>query len=214
MDLELFLNELIYPLEVVTITLMAVVTARKAVQDKQQRGVMNWIRMIVFGVFACFAIQSWLGFMNATLNLGLPEFFQTMRDSYLTLGGIAIGGIVTLGIILVTYSNRWESLYFAPAFAYAGLLILIVSTGLTGLHQPYIEYGALIGLGFMYLTAFRIKDNSALGIAIFFTLAFSTIVLEIPLIPALINLGYLVFGLIFTLGYFRVFKPTPEVPPE
>ncbi len=207
-EISEFLSRMVYPLEITVIGLMAIFTIRKVIIDKHKTGNINWVRMIIFGVFLSFFIQSLLGFLNSFLNLSLPQFFSTMRDSYLTLGGIAIGSIVTLGIMLVTFSNRWESLYYAPAFLYAGLIIMVVSV--TGFdfswHVSYIEYGALIGLAFLYFTAFRLKDNAALGLAIFFTLAFSTIILELPLINSLLNIGYLIFGLLFVFGRFRVFK--------
>jgi DNA modification methylase len=51
-----------------------------------------------------------------------------------------------------------------------------------------------------------IKDNGAIGLSVFYTLAFASIIIETLVIPQILNLGYIVFGVIFTLGFFKPFK--------
>ena len=50
------------------------------------------------------------------------------------------------------------------------------------------------------------KDNGALGIAIFFTLAFSTQFIHEALLSRIIIISYVAFIVIFSLGLFRPFK--------
>ena len=201
------LDMVINPLEFIVISLLVIFYIYKNIKDKKQTGKFNWIRMILLGTFICFEIQSILAFLNniTWTELNLPEFFQSMRETHLTLGGISIGLLVVLGLTLTTYGLQYKSLYYTPTFIYSGIVFIYYYTGLY-IAQPFIIYGGAIGLAFMYYTSFRIKDNGAIGLSVFYTLAFASIIIETLVIPQILNLGYIVFGVIFTLGFFKPFK--------
>jgi hypothetical protein len=114
--------------------------------------------------------------------------------------------MVSLGLSLVFYANRWEVFYFFSLFFFGGMVIFYYLTGFSAWIEWYIQITAIFSLGFMYLTSFRIKDNGTLGLAIFFTLAFSTLVLDISMVNQIIIIVYNVLILIISLGFFKPFK--------
>jgi len=64
-------------------------------------------------------------------------------------------------------------------------------------------------MGIALLHAFfyiKLKDNSSLGLAIFATLVFPTLIAEKTIVGQILSLVYPIFGLIFALGYFKLFK--------
>jgi hypothetical protein len=73
---------------------------------------------------------------------------------------------------------------------------------------PYVFAGGVIAVVFLFATAFRLKDNSSLGLAIFATLIFPTLFSFAEKTPVgqIFNLAYPIFGILFALGYFKLFK--------
>ena len=114
--------------------------------------------------------------------------------------------MVSLGLCLVFYANRLESLYYLSLFIFGGMIIFYYLTGFDAWLEFYIQIAAIISLVFIYFTGFRIKDNGALGLAVFFTLAFSTLIIEMTYVTQILILSYNIFVVILSLGYFRVFK--------
>ena len=113
----------------------------------------------------------------------------------------------TFALSMVFYANQWESFYYMPFFFFGALTVLYIFTGFYIFLMPYIYITSIIGLTFIYITSFRLKDNGALGIGIFFTLAFMTLFTgDIPPTGNILTLIYCVFGLFFAFGYFRPFK--------
>jgi hypothetical protein len=82
--------------------------------------------------------------------------------------------MITIGLTLIFYINRVEFLYYAPIFFFTGMYIFYLFTGFDSWLEDYTTYGGVASIIFLFFTAFRVKDNGALGIAIFFALAFST----------------------------------------
>ena len=107
---------------------------------------------------------------------------------------------------MIFYANRWESLYYSALFFYGGMVILFLLTGFDIWLETYIMIFGATSIGFLYLTAFRVKDNGALGLAIFFTIAFGSVILENHWVTQISILVYSVFIFIFSLGYFKPFK--------
>ena len=117
-----------------------------------------------------------------------------------------IGLMVTFGLTLICYINRWEALYFSAIFFYGGMTIFYLFIGYDEGLAYYTNIIGAIDILFLYFTGLRVKDNGALGLAIFFSLAFSTIFLEDPLVSRIIILIYTAFIVYFSLGFFKPLK--------
>jgi hypothetical protein len=134
----------------------------------------------------------------------LAEIFGGFEG--LNLYTFIIGFIATLGISLIAVANRWEVLYLTSLFFFGGMVILYLLTGYDAMIMPYIYISGILSVGFLYMTGFRVKDNGALGLAVFFTLAFVTVIIEEGLITRLVVIVYDIFIIIFSLGFFKPFK--------
>ncbi|MFX1477611.1 MAG: hypothetical protein ACFFCI_05735 [Promethearchaeota archaeon] len=192
----------------ILIPLATLIIGRKALKERKATGKWNPIRVIIFGVFTCFSAIGIIEFLLSVLSLELPlleDFYGGGIENF-DLYGFLIGMMVTLGMTMIFYANRWESLYYSALFFYGGMVILFLLTGFDIWLETYIMILGVIGIGFLYLTAFRVKDNGALGLAIFFTIAFGTIVLENHWVTQISILIYSIFILIFSLGFFKPFK--------
>ncbi|MHA2338341.1 MAG: hypothetical protein ACXACX_13625 [Candidatus Hodarchaeales archaeon] len=193
-----------YLLSATLIPLATLILGRKILKEKRGTGRYNNVRLIIFCIFSCFAMMSVLECL-VEFSLFPGELFG-YNIAHVNLYSILIGTMVSLGLSLVFYINRWEAFYFVSLFIFGGMVIFYYLTGFSGWIEWYIQIAAIFSLAFIYLTSFQVKDNGAFGLAIFFTLAFSTLVIEISIINQIIILGYNVFILIFSLGLFKPFK--------
>jgi len=200
------LRQIGYLLSAVLIPFASLILGRKVLKEKRSTGQYNYIRLMTFGIFLCFAIMSVLEyFVELSLFPLLGDIFGYNIES-INLYSILIGTMVSIGVCLVFYANRLEPLYFVSFFIFGGMVIFYYLTGFDAWIEIYILIAGIGSLGFMYLTTFRVKDNGAFGMAIFFTLAFSTLVIEISLVNQIVILSYNIFVLIFALGLFKPFK--------
>ncbi|MFX1419437.1 MAG: hypothetical protein ACFE9N_11000 [Promethearchaeota archaeon] len=193
-----------YLLSATLIPIATLIVGRKIIKEKRVIGRYNYVRLIVFGIFSCFAVMSVLEYL-VELSLFPSEMFGYNIES-VNLYSILIGTMVSLGLSLVFYANRWEAFYFFSLFIFGGMIIFYYLTGFSVWIEWYIQITAIISLAFMYVTSFRIKDNGTLGLSIFFTLAFMTLVLDLSFINQIIIIAYNVFILILSLGFFKPFK--------
>lgn len=177
---------------------------KKILKEKKESGKYNNIRLITFGIFTCFALMSFIEYL-VEMSLFPGDLFGYNITS-VNLYSILIGTMVSLGLCLVFYANKLEAFYFISLYIFVGMIIFYYLTGYSTWVEGYIQFTAIISLVFMYFTSLRVKDNGALGLAIFFTLAFSTLIIEISFINQIIILIYNVFILIFSLGLFKPFK--------
>ena len=111
-----------------------------------------------------------------------------------------------MGITIVTLANRWDFLQYTSLFFYGGMILLYAFTGFDAFLEPYIYFAGGGSMIFLYITAFRVKDNGALAMAIFFTLAFGTVIFDVALITTFGVIIYNVVILTFSLGWFKPFK--------
>ena len=58
---------------------------------------------------------------------------------------------------------------------------------------------------FLFYTGFKYKENGSLGLAIFFLLAVMVLLID-GAAATFFNSGYIIFGVIFSLGVFKPFK--------
>ena len=110
-------------------------------------------------------------------------------------------------MVLIFYLNKWEVLYFAQLYFFGGMCVFYLFTGFYEWLDMYIKLVGIINIVFLYFTAFRVKDNGALGVAVFFSLAFSVIIIEeMPFVIRIIMFSYIGFIIFFSLGYFKPFN--------
>ncbi|NHJ21963.1 MAG: hypothetical protein EAX91_13535 [Candidatus Lokiarchaeota archaeon] len=205
-QLGLFLDGLLIPFA-------TFILGRKLLKQKKATGKYNPIRVLIFGVFFSFSV---LGIIELILEYMpgltlLDEWFGSGITNF-NIYGFLIGTMVTFGLTMIFFAYRWESLQYSALFFYGGMIVFFFLTGYDAWLEMYIIITGLAGVIFLYVTGIRVKDNGALGLAIFFTIAFVTIAIDFG--DATLNhwvtqisiLVYSAFILVFSLGYFRVFK--------
>lgn len=179
----------------------------KVLRERKNTGKFNIIRLIMFlAMLSLLWVLLWeMLYENTALGsfLSMELIMSTETFSFYNVG---IGLIVTLGLTMVTYANRWESFYYTPLFLFIGMFLLYLFTGFHLFLKPYIYISALTSAAFMTITGIKIRDEAPLGLAIFFLLALMAMNLESSLLGVIINLIYPIFGIILSLGFFRIFK--------
>ena len=76
--------------------------------------------------------------------------------------------------------------------------------------MPYLYLAMIIGMSFLVITGLRLKDNGALGISIFFIIAIPILFLGEHIVSQIFGIAHAIFGIYFSLGYFRPFKEEVE----
>jgi hypothetical protein len=194
-------------LGIIIIPIMTIILGRKVILERRQIKKLNMIR---FFIFCIFLTLSWLLIweflyestpLGAVLNADLIISLNTF--SFFSFG---LGLMITLAISMVSYTNRWESLYYMPFFIFLGMFIVFLLTDIAIFLLPYVFTGGVIAVAFLFGTGFKLRDNSSLGLAIFATLVFPTLIAEKTIVGQMLSLAYPIFGLIFALGYFKLFK--------
>lgn len=212
--LDNIITQLGYYFDAFVIPLATAIVGYKLVKEKRQSGKFNPIRMIIFLIFLSFSALGIIEFLVSVLPIKLTlldEWFGGGIDNF-DIYGFIIGTMVSLGVTMVFYAYRWESLYYFMGFIYGGMFIFYLVTGYDAWLETYITLGGILGIVFLYFTAFRVKDNGALGLAIFFTIAFATLAIDFGVdvvnhwVTQISILVYSIFILIFSLGLFKPFK--------
>lgn len=199
-----------YILSAILIPMATIILGRKLFKEKSLTGAFNRIKLITFGIFVCFSIMSTLELIVELNWFPLfSEIFGFNIDT-INLYSILIGTMVSLGLTMVFYANRFEVLYYSALMFFAGMVFFYYYTGFDAWLTSYIYLAGGASLIFMYVTSFRIKDNGALGLAIFFTLVFGVLIWGVPYITQVIIIAYNGFILIFSLGLFKPFKQEVE----
>jgi len=197
-----------YLLNVIIIPLATIMVGRKLLKEKKETGKLNDIRAIIFFIFFSFSNLVILEFFvryqiyNSPL---LAELFNGSLQGF-NIYSLIVGFIASLGLMMVAVANKWDFLHYTSLFIFGGMILLYMLTGFDVILEPYIYLAGGASILFLYLTAFRVKDNGALALAIFFTLAFGTVLFNVALITGLGVLLYNVVILIFSLGWFKPFK--------
>ena len=208
------ITQLGYYFDAFLIPLATSIIAFKLMKEKRQTGKFNPIRTIIFLIFLSFSALGIIEFL-----VSVPPIELTLLDQWFGGGidnfdiyGFIIGTMVSLGVTMVFYAYRWESLYYLMGFIYGGMFVFYLVTGYDAWLESYITICGALGIIFLYFTAFRVKDNGALGLAIFFTIAFATLAVDFGTeflnhwVTQISILTYSVFILIFSLGLFKPFK--------
>ncbi len=181
----------------------------KLQKDKKEVGKYNIIRLIIFSTFLNFSILAITEFLLRNTPFTTP-FMDEIFSAEFGIYNTSVAIMVTLGLTLIFYINRWEVLHFSAIFFFAGMFFLYLFTGFYAWLEDYTTIAGAASIIFLYFTAIRMKDNGALGIAVFFTLAFSTQFIQEALLSRIIIISYVAFIVIFSLGLFRIFKQEVE----
>ena len=194
-------------LSIIIIPIMAIILGLKILREKKQLGKYNIIRIVTCSIFLTLTwILIWeFLYESAGLNTILSEDVIISINTF-SFYSFGLGLVITLALGIVVYANQLETLYFASAFIYIGMFITFLLTGYTGFLLPYIFTGGVIAVVFLFITGIRLKDNGSLGLAIFATLIFPTLISEKTIIGQLMSVAYPIFGIILALGYFKPYK--------
>jgi len=163
------------------------------------------VRVLIFLTFLDFSILT-LTEVIANDILATPPVIIVPYDATFGLYNILVAMMITIGLTLIFYINRVEFLYYTPIFFFIGMYVFYALTGFNGWIEDYIIIGGAASVLFMFFTGIRVKDNGALGLAIFFALAFSTQFTHVPLVSRIVIISYVVFIIFFSLGLFKPFK--------
>jgi hypothetical protein len=208
---DLFLHGIQYIgslMNVIIIPLATIIVGRKLFKEKRATGKLNDIRASTFFIFLSYSFLVLLEFlirMNVYETPDLANFYGGNYKSF-NIYSLVTGLIVSMSITIVTLANRWDFLQHTALFFYGGMFLLYAFTGFDAMLEPYIYFAGGGSIIFLYFTAFRVKDNGALAMAIFFTLAFGTVVLDIALLTGISVIIYNIVILIFSIGWFKLFK--------
>ncbi len=188
--------------------IMTAIIARKVWQEYKETRQINYIRFLILLIFITFtwAIIPTNLYESTALKEMVDE--ETIGTNIYTINpySIAIGFMVTFSLCMIAYANRWEPLYYAPLFNFGGLLVLYYLTGYDGLYPSYILLGGVVGLVFFYITGLRLRDNGSLGLGVFFTFAYVSVLFGETIPGDIFTTLIAVFGLLFALGYFSPFN--------
>jgi len=187
------------------IPLATLILGRKLLKDKKETGKYNIIRLLIVITFLNFSILVVTEYLVRNTPLTTP-FMDELFNAEFGIYNTSVGIMVTLGLTLIFYINRWEILHFSAVFFFVGMFLLYLFTGFYAWLEDYTTIAGAASILFLFFTAIRMKDNGALGIAIFFTLAFSTQFIHEALLSRIVIISYVVFIVIFSLGLFRPFK--------
>lgn len=190
------------------VLLATIILGIKVLGEKRKIGQFNTIRIIMFSMFLTFTTTIGLEFFleqTPFTNPILEQFFG-IKNRGMGLYNLLVGVLVTLGLTMVAFANQSKELYLAPFYFYSGIIIFWMLSGYDAWLYPYIIAGGLFTIIFLYLTGVRLKDNGSFGLAIFYTLAFLTFALQGTVISQIITIGYSIFILLFSLGYFKPFN--------
>ena len=109
--LVLILQQIGYLLSAIVIPFAALILGIKLYREKRKTRELNYVRLIIFSIFTCFAIMSVLEYF---VFLDLFPFLSTLFGYNITemnMYSVLIGTMVSLGLVLVSYANRWEIFY-------------------------------------------------------------------------------------------------------
>ena len=195
-------------LGITIIPIMTIILGRKVILERRKINKFNMIRFIIFCIFLTLSWLLMWEFLYESTPLGGVLNYELVKAIYtFSLYSFGIGLMITLSLVMMTYINRWESLYYVPFFIFAGMFIVFLLTEIAIFLIPYIFTGGVIAVVFLFATGLRLKDNSSFGLAIFATLIFPTLmVAEKTIVGEILSLAYPIFGIIFALGYFKLFK--------
>ncbi len=144
-------------------------------------------------------------YYNTPLHNVIPIYWMDIDYSTIVVQSLSVPVVIVCGLYIVGHANKWVFLKIAPVIYFIIVILLIFLVDFTVLYLPSMLIGYLAVLVFLLYTGFKLKDNGALGLALFFILTTFVGVSESYLKFILGIIAYC-YGMFFALGYFRPFK--------
>ncbi|MHA1412651.1 MAG: hypothetical protein ACTSUX_00965 [Promethearchaeota archaeon] len=188
--------------------IMTFILLGKLLKEHSETGEWNTTRFIMLGIFTGYTITVFWGDLYeifAPLNFLSYELAGNTL-SIVNIFSIGVGIIVCFALSLIAHAYNIEWLLYTPFFIFIGMLFIYFYTGYYEMYTIYLYIGAIIGLLFFFIIGFNLRDNSALGLGIFFFFSFMTIITGEGLFSQILQIAYSLFGIYFVLGRFRPFK--------
>lgn len=200
-------------LSLIILTIMTAIVGFRFLREFKKNNYFNPIRLCIFFIFLGFSLMSLFEFLFQTLpptsELPYAEEILGKDADYFGLYNISLSIMITFALTMIAITNRWKLFYYLPTFIIVGMYLLYLYSGFYAFLMPYVYGSGVISIAFLYITAFRLKDNGSLGLGIFFTLAFVSL-LSSGYIDQITVFIYLGFGIMLSLGRFKPYKESEE----
>jgi hypothetical protein len=206
-DLEAGLSFFTNLLGVVAIVIMVITLVIKLTDYHKKTNTWDIIRILMIIWFlGILYFNTWeFLYYNTPLGNVIPISFMDIDYSTIVVQSFSVPVVIVCGLYIVGHANDWTLLKIIPAIYFVIVILLIFLIDFTILYLPSMLLGYLAVLVFLLYTGFKLKDNGALGLAIFFILTTFVGVSE-SYIKAILGIIAYCYGVYFALGYFKPFK--------
>jgi hypothetical protein len=200
---------------IIAMSIVIALHAHRMNVEKKQKGNVSMVKKLVLAAFIIEIISgfTYLPFAAGWIPVAQPWWADSFGEG-IALNTVTILFTVMVGLILVFYLFNFERLFYTPAYAAAAILLYFLLTGHSELFQYYVYIGAISALLFIFIAGIHLRDNYALGLAVFYTIDFIQVVLlavglngnSIAVIVA--EFSIYAFGIFYATGAFRPFRAT------
>jgi hypothetical protein len=206
-DLEAGLSFFTNLLGVVAIVIMIITMVIKLTNYHKKTNSWDIIRILMIIWFlGILYFNTWeFLYYNTPLGNVIPIEFMDIDYSTIVVQSFSVPVVIVCGLYIVGHANNWIYLKIVPAVYFIVVILLIYLANFTLLYLPSMLIGYLAVLVFLLYTGFKLKDNGALGLAIFFILTTFVGVSE-AYIKAILGIIAYCYGVYFALGFFKPFK--------
>lgn len=207
MYIEVVLSFITNLLGVIAILIMIItlIIKLKDYHEKTKRWDIIRILMIIWFLGILY-FNTWeFLYYNTPLQAVIPISWMDIDYSTIVVQSFSVPVVIICGLYIVGHANNWLFLKVVPVIYFIIVILLIYLIDFTVLYLPSMLIGYLAVLAFLLYTGFKLKDNGALGLAIFFILTTFVGVATsyLKFILGIIAYGY---GVYFALGYFNPYK--------
>jgi len=138
--------------------------------------------------------------------LGDSPFLQDDSSSF-TLLTLFVGFCIAALFMFAFYVNNWENIQYMPLFYFLGCIWIYISLGMFIFLSTLNSIGGLFALFMINSIGIKVKDNNTLGLGIFFTITFASVLVYSNFILATsLNIIALIFGLVYANDKFNWYK--------
>lgn len=199
-----FINNLLGVLSTVIILIILIIKLRAYHKKTETYDIIR--TMIIIWFFCILWFNTWeFLYYNTPLNEVIPSIWMATDYSSIVVQSLSVPIVIIVGLFIVGKINQWKILEIFP-FAYFAIIIgltLLFNLGLLYFISMLVSY--LLVLVFLFYTGLRVKDNDALGLAIYFMITMFVGVTE-SYPKFILGIISYIFGIIFALGYFKPYK--------
>lgn len=173
------------------------------IRTYRAEGFWNWSRtMIVISNFSNLYTTTARLIYNLTGFPSIPNYIDATTSPASIIDIIRVLMVVT-GMMFVFYINEWDVVLFLPVYIYIGGIIFYIATGIGWFFETYLIFGGLFTLIMVYEAGFRVRDDDALGLGVYYSFEFAAFLLPSVL---MIQIVTPLFGIIYAVGLFKPFE--------